>query len=190
MNISDHEATTEIMNGNSNAFSIIVERYKDKGMTLAYRMLNNREDAEEALQDAFLRAYKALPKFEWKSSFSTWFYRILYNVCLSKLSRRKQDSHKNIQELNENEVIQENTFFNPEATFESDAFKQMIQNEMEKLDIQYSTILTLFYIQELSYNEIIDVTGLPLGTIKNRLFRARSILKESLLKHYQDSVEK
>jgi len=73
-----------ILAGEKKAFAELVDRHKDKGMTLAIRMLRNREESEEALQDAFVRAFKALPRFEWKSSFSTWFYRIVYNVCATR----------------------------------------------------------------------------------------------------------
>jgi RNA polymerase sigma factor (sigma-70 family) len=183
---SDHEIALEIKNGNATAYSFIIERYKDKGMSLAYRILNNRQDAEEALQDAFLRAFKALPKFEWKSSFSTWFYRILYNVCLSRVAKKKREYLENIEEIAETEIINHDNYPDTDTIFESSDFKEMLSSEMDKLDSIYSSILTLFYIQELSYTEIVNITGLPLGTIKNRLFRARNLLKDSILKHYQE----
>jgi len=186
MQKSDHEIVTEVLGGRNGSFSIIIDRYKDKGMTLAFRILNNREDAEEALQDAFLRCYKALAQFEWKSSFSTWFYRILYNVCLSKRRGKKEEFLKDFEEISEMEIINHNNYPDADSTLESEDMKKVMQSEMEKLDPVYSSILTLFYVQELSYNEIIDVTGLPIGTIKNRLFRARALLKNSVLKHYQE----
>lgn len=183
---SDHEIVTEIISGKSNLFSAIIDRYKDKGMTLAYRILNNREDAEEALQDAFLRCYKGLSQFEWKSSFSTWFYRILYNVCLSKQKRKKEKFLQDFDEIDETEIEENNNYFDSGMMVDSEDIKNIVQSEMNKLDPAYSAILTLFYVQELSYGEIIEVTGLPLGTIKNRLFRARTLLRKSVMKNYQD----
>src|SRR5579863_4706102 len=84
----DSEIIQRILAGDAHAYAELVNRHKARGMTLALRMLNSREDAEEALQDAFVRAFRALPKFEMKSSFGTWFYRIVFNVCSTALQKR------------------------------------------------------------------------------------------------------
>ena len=86
--MKEHEIIKKILSGDIRTFSLLVERHQSKAMTLALRMLKNREDAEEALQDAFLRVYRALGTFEGKANFSTWFYRIVYNVCASALEKR------------------------------------------------------------------------------------------------------
>ncbi|MGH2569447.1 MAG: sigma-70 family RNA polymerase sigma factor, partial [Bacteroidota bacterium] len=75
----DFEIIQRVLTGEKRSYAVLVDRHKDRAMTLAMRMLKNREDAEEALQDAFIRAFNALPRFERKSSFSTWFYRIVFN---------------------------------------------------------------------------------------------------------------
>src|SRR3989337_1506914 len=89
----DYETIQRILAGEKRAYADLVNRHKDRAMTLALRMLKNREDAEEALQDAFVRAFNALPRFEWKSSFSTWLYRIVYNVCATALGKRADAQH-------------------------------------------------------------------------------------------------
>jgi len=171
----------KVLGGDKRAYAELVDRHKEKAMTLAMRMLKNREDAEEAIQDAFVRAFNALPRFEWKSSFSTWFYRIVYNVCATQLSRRGEDLHvsldtgddEKILELPSGEPV-------PDIQFESNEMEQIVLSEVEKLSPLYGAICTLFFIQDMSYDQIVEVTGLPLGTVKVRLFRGRLILREAV----------
>jgi RNA polymerase sigma-70 factor (ECF subfamily) len=183
MNNRDLEVIQKVLGGEKQAYAELVDRHKDKGMALAMRMLKNREDAEEALQDAFIRAFKALPRFEWKSSFATWFYRIVYNVCASVLT--KKGGAASINREGE-EVAQSLEFASndplPDVEYESNEFQRIVQEETEKLPATYASVLTLFFVQELSYEEIADVMDAPLGTVKNRLFRARSLLRAAVLK--------
>jgi RNA polymerase sigma-70 factor (ECF subfamily) len=167
-----------ILAGEKKAFAELVDRHKDKGMTLAMRMLRNREESEEALQDAFVRAFKALPRFEWKSSFSTWFYRIVYNVCATRLSQRGEDLHvalDHVEEETGTDLTAEEP--RPDEQLLSDEFQSIVRSEIEALPALYSSICTLFFVQEMSYDQIVDVTGLPLATVKVRLFRGRTMLR-------------
>lgn len=148
-------------------------------MTLAMRMLKNREDAEEALQDAFVRAFNALPRFEWKSSFSTWFYRIVYNVCVTALSKRGEEHHTSLDD-EKDEFNPPSEDMLPDMEYESAEFRRIVMDEVEKLPEVYGSTLTLFLVQEMSYEEIMEVTGLPLGTVKVRLFRARMMLRNAV----------
>lgn len=178
MQITDVSLIQRILAGEKKAFAELVNRHKDRGMTLAMRMLKNREEAEEALQDAFVRAFNALPRFEWKSSFSTWFYRILYNVCATQLSKRGEDIHVSI------ESPEGATGFNlpaedllPDEKYESDEFESLVAREIDALPFLYGSICTLFFLQDMSYDQIVEITGLPLGTVKVRLFRGRMLLR-------------
>lgn len=178
----DYQLVQRVLSGERRAFESLIERHKSRSMALAQRMLKNREDAEEALQDAFIRVYKSLHKFEWKSSFSTWLYKIVFNVCSSKLQKSDRENlTRNTLSLEHSEAFDfhgdEPT---PDITCEQREFEQFVREEMENLPLIYSTILTMVVVQELSYEEITEITGLPLGTVKNRLFRARVMLKESL----------
>ncbi|MHB1049541.1 MAG: RNA polymerase sigma factor [Bacteroidota bacterium] len=184
---TDHDIVRRIVAGEQKAYADLVDRHKDRAMTLAVRMLKNRSEAEEALQDSFVRAFRALPAFEWKSSFSTWFYRIVFNVCSSRLSGRKNPTTVSIDdddELKRIEVPSEDEAV--DVHFEMLEFTGIVRQEIEKMDEAYSAILTLFYVQEMSYEEIGSVTGLPLGTVKNRLFRARTLLRSAVLKHFSE----
>ena len=176
------------MDGDQRAYAELVDRHKDKAMTLAMRMLKNRHDAEEALQDAFIRAFRALPSFEWKSSFSTWFYRIVFNVCSSVLSRRGNTTLLSIDEENHEAIKFEipSQYAEPDIEMENKEFSAIVRREIELMDASFSSILTMFFLQEMSYDEIIAVTGLPLGTVKNRLFRARMQLRNAVLRHFSE----
>ena len=157
-------------------------------MTLAVRLLKDHHEAEEALQDAFVRAYRALPAFEWKSSFSTWFYRIVFNVCASRLSRRGETKLLSIERENEDELKLEvpSQDDEPDTELEKKEFSAIVRAEIGRMDSAYASILTMFFLQEMSYDEIISVTGLPLGTVKNRLFRARLQLRTAVLRQFSE----
>lgn len=187
MSPNDQEIVKRVVAGEKKAFAQLVERHKDQAMTLAMRMLKNREESEEAVQDAFLRAFNALPGFEWRSSFSTWFYRIVYNVCSTQLTRRsgrhpvQDDVHPVAEELRDPNPT-------PDMDVESSEFQQIVREEVENLPPAYSSVVTLFFLQEMSYAEIVDVTGMPLGTVKAKLFRARAILKEAMVRRMAEST--
>ncbi|MFA6455707.1 MAG: sigma-70 family RNA polymerase sigma factor [Bacteroidota bacterium] len=188
MKTTDNDIIRRVLDGDQKAYAELVDRHKEKAMTLAMRMLKNRHDAEEALQDAFVRAFRALPGFEWKSSFPTWFYRIVFNVCSTALSKRGEMRFFSIDEEQGDDVKIEvpSDDEEPDIAFESKEFSAIVRKEIETMEESYSTILTLFFLQDLSYEEIVSITGLPLGTVKNRLFRARMLLRTAVLRHFSD----
>ena len=179
---ADEKVIRRILAGEKRAFGELVDRHKDRAMTLAFSMLKNREDAEEALQDAFVRAFHALPRFEWKSRFSTWLYRIVYNVCATALSKRVEGVHLSIDEIDEPKLDVPSEDAPPDAEYESREFQEIVRDEVDKMPEMYAGILTLFLVNDMSYDEIADVTGLPLGTVKVRLFRGRLLLRDAVTK--------
>jgi RNA polymerase sigma-70 factor (ECF subfamily) len=186
----DREIIQQVLDGNVKAFGKLVDRHKTKAMTLAVRILKNREDAEEALQDSFVRAYRALSSFEWKSSFSTWFYRIVYNTCATAAGK-KSGIHSLSIDIEDEDGLRmeiESDELPADMRIESDEFSNILNEEVEKLPIAYGSTFTLFAIQEMSYEEIVQITGLPLGTVKARLFRARAILREAIIKRMEHSL--
>ncbi len=187
---TDQEIIERVLAGDKNAFSELVARHKDRAMTLAIRILKDRQEAEEALQDAFLRAYNALGRFEWRSSFATWFYRIVFNVCSTALSKRSGEIHVSLSE-NEEEMKREVPADDPlpDVQLESSDIREAVLEEIDRLPPSYSSVVTLFFLQELSYEEIVHVTGMPLGTVKARLFRARVILQKALEGRIREHVE-
>src|ERR1700690_3416048 len=149
MPLSDNEIVEKIRGGAKQSFTHLIDRYKDKGMALAVRMLKNQQEAEEALQDAFVRAYNGLQKFEGKAAFGTWFYRILYNVCLTKLGK-KNEEFQFVDYNDEREFELDDSRLMPSfaVQFETHDLIEHIKTVMETLPIRYSTVLSLFYLQE------------------------------------------
>lgn len=187
---SDQEIIQQILAGEKRAYAELVNRHKDKAMTLAMRMLKNRQDAEEALQDAFVRAFNALPRFEWKSSFATWFYRIVYNVCATALGKRGEEIHYSLDD-DESLVQVELTSddFIPDLQLETSEVQRTVLEVIQTLPPKYTGILTMFFIQEMGYDEIVEVTGLPLGTVKVRLFRGRTLLRNAIVDRLGGDLE-
>jgi RNA polymerase sigma-70 factor (ECF subfamily) len=182
--LSDHEIISRVLSGNTRSFADLVERHKDKAMTLAMRMLRNREEAEEAVQDAFVRAFNALGQFEKRSTFSTWLYRILFNVCSTILSKRGEPVESISSEKNGGEREDEIPDFSeiPDSIVEGEEFRRQVIEALNELPPLYSGIATMFYIDDLSYEEIVTITGSPLGTVKARLFRARALLRDGIVR--------
>ena len=186
MPVSDSELIERIRGGEKHIYASLIDRHKDQAMTLAMRILKNREDAEEAAQDAFVRAYYALGKFEGASSFSTWLYRIVYNVCLTRVSRRREE----ILQIEYDDEIDHKerasaTWWSSLASLEQKDMISVIKGIIDAMPAKYSSILSLFYFQELTYEEIVEVTRLPLGTVKVQLFRARTMLHRQLEKELE-----
>lgn len=191
MHDQDYELIQRILGGENKAYAELIERHKDKAMTLALKMLKNRQDAEEALQDAFVRVFHALSRFEWKSSFSTWFYRIVYNVCATELGKRKEQQTVSINDDDETgnalEVVSDE--LPPDVALESSELDSIVLEEIDKLPDAYGPTFALFFVQDMSYDEIVEVTGLPLGTVKARLFRARILLRDAVMRRIGNQRE-
>ncbi len=181
MPISDNQIIEQIRKGGKHHFARLVDRYKDRAFTLAVRMLKDRQDAEEALQDAFMRAYKALDKFEGTAKFGTWFYRIVYNVCLTRLGKRN-DASESLEYDDEQgyDTIDMTSASLLETEIETKDMIRKVKQIVATLPEKYASILSLFYFQELTHEEICEVTQLPLGTVKVHLFRARALLQKRL----------
>jgi RNA polymerase sigma-70 factor (ECF subfamily) len=190
MSDRDKEIVQKVLDGDTQAFGLLVDRHKEKAMTLAVRILRNREDAEEALQDSFVRVYRALSSFEWKSSFSTWLYRIVYNTCATAAGKKNGIHSLSIDVEHEDgsQMEIESDELPADIKLESDELSKILNEEIEKMPVVYGTTFTLFVIQDMSYEEIVQITGLPLGTIKARLFRARAILREAIVKRMDHSL--
>ena len=181
MPLSDSEIIGKILGGARHHYARLIDRYKDRALTLAIRMLKNREDGEEAIQDAFIRAYNGLPKFEGNAKFGTWLYRIVYNVCLTRLGKRRDEFLRIGYDDEEAYGLHETaSFASTEIDIDSREMIALVKRTIDGLPEKYSTVLSLFYFQELSYDEICTVTELPLGTVKVHLFRARTLLQKRL----------
>ena len=182
MTTNDQVYIDKIINGDTNAFSILVERYKDLVYTLAIRMVKHKEEAEEITQDTFIKAFKSIDKFKGDSKFSTWIYRVAYNTCLDVIKKNKRlQSNVPINEYTEHEV---KAIDNALDIMEAKERSVVIKNCIEKLPSEDAFLMTLYYYEELSLDEIADITGLKANNVKVKLFRSRkklaTILKKEL----------
>ena len=168
----------ETINGNTQAFSILIDRYKHMVFTLALKMLKNRENAEEVAQDTFIKAFSSLSTFKGDSKFSTWLYKIAYYGSLDYLKKEKRrlitstiDSDHDIHFSELTTILDQ---------FEIQDRKNMIKQSLDELSSDEAVLVTLHYFEELSLQEISEVINVSSNTIKVRLFRIRKRLAEIL----------
>ena len=191
MTTNDQVYIDKILDGDANAFSVLVDRYKDLVFTLAIRMMKNREEAEEVAQDTFIKTYKSLPKFKGDSKFSTWIYRVAYNTCLDRIKKNKrQQNTVTIDEYTEHQV---KTIDNALDAIEAKERTAAIKACIDLLPSDDSFLLTLYYYEEQSLEEISKIIGLKPNNVKVKLFRSRkklaTILKERLDNEIIESYE-
>ncbi|HEY5686728.1 MAG TPA: sigma-70 family RNA polymerase sigma factor [Yeosuana sp.] len=171
-----------IIEGNSNAFNILVDRYKDLVFSLALKMVKNREEAEEVAQDTFIKVFKSLSQFKGDSKFSTWIYKVTYNTCLDRLKKTKREQQVvSIDDFNTNQI---KSIDNALDKMEDEEREKAIQDCINLLPSDDAFLLTLFYFEEQSLEEIAKVIGLTANNVKVKLFRSRkkltTILRERL----------
>ena len=182
--LSDQEIIDSIRRGNQSDYAIIVDRYKNKAFSLLKRMLKNEQDAEETLQDCFIKAYNSLNNFKGESKFSTWFYRIVYNTALTKLSSKKRRTESEMSSIDEH--------FNLTSDYdlvssERKDLNKFINNLVNQLPEKYATVINLFYLNEMSCEEISKVLDISVSNVKVMLHRSRNALKDYIIKN--DLVE-
>ena len=189
---NDQKIINQILEGDTNAFSVLVDNYKDLVFTLAMRMVKNREEAEEVSQDTFIKVYKSLNKFKGNSKFSTWIYRVAYNTCLDRLKKIKREY--NVVAIDEFTEHQVKTLDNALNQMEEQEHKQKIQECLQLLPSDDSFLLTLYYFEDQSLEEISKVVGITANNVKVKLFRSRkkltSILKDQLEPEIIESYER
>ena len=178
-NLSDQEIIDSVRKGNDSDYSIIINRYKNKAFSMLKRMLKNEFESEEVLQDCFLKAYNSLNAFKGEAKFSTWFYRIVYNTALTRLSSQKRKT--------ETEMTSVEDHFNLESEYRSDEIEkkdvnQLIHDTVNKLPERYSAIITMFYLNEMSIEEISEVMQITVSNVKVMLHRSRNALRDLVLK--------
>lgn len=170
----------KVLEGNTNAFSYIVDRHKDKAFNLAFRICGSREEAEEIIQDSFLKAYRSLGGFKMQSSFATWFYRIVYNTAISNVRIKKKGV------LSLEDFPADATDFIGNNSSEEEAEKEyrsaLLNFALQKIKEEERGLITLFYYEEMSPEEISEVTGISKSNIKVKLFRARQKMLEIIEK--------
>ena len=180
-----------ILNGNLNEFKVLVEMYQKLVVHVVFRLVSRQEDREEICQEVFIKVFRNLSRFKFQSKLSTWIGKIAYTTTINYLRKEKIQGYtenKNSSNNNENEDIYNDPIDtihsndpNPAETIERQDISKLIHDKIKELPKPYQTIITLYHLEQMSYQEIAEIMELPEGTVKSYLFRGRKKLKESLV---------
>ncbi|CAN5372255.1 RNA polymerase sigma factor [soil metagenome] len=168
----------KILQGDPVACRLIIDKYKIFAFNIALKITGNREDAEEITQDSFLKAFKSLSGFNRTSKFSTWLYRITFNMAVSK-TRKKKVFFQDIYYENSSEVKTEVADF-PSEELEKTEIKKILEAAMNQLSQDDNLLLTMYYMEEMSMAEVAEITGLEENNVKVKIHRARKKLHQLL----------
>ncbi len=172
---------TQVLDGNTAAYSTLVEKHKQMVFTIAVKILRNAEDAEEVAQDAFVKAFHALPTFKGDARFSTWLYRIAYNAAISRSRKKKSE----FTAINEEMIDNYTTDRVSRSVDELSRDEQIaaVNALLDKLPEEENLLLTLFYKKEKSIEEISEITGYTVSNVKVKLYRIRKRMYDDLKRH-------
>ncbi|MBV9272101.1 MAG: RNA polymerase sigma factor [Candidatus Eremiobacteraeota bacterium] len=169
----DGELVASALGGNSEAFGTLVERYDRAVYHLAFRTLRDSEEARDVAQEAFFKGYRSLRTFKPGAKFSTWIFAITYHACCDRLARKKRFSNEELPDWADPTP-------GPEQTAIAIDEASRLRLAIEALPEKYRTVITLYHLQGRQYEEIAEVLGLPMGTVKTHLFRAKEHLRRLL----------
>jgi RNA polymerase sigma-70 factor, ECF subfamily len=182
--LDDRAVVARILEGDRDRFGELVARYEKRVINYVYRITHRYEDAHDLAQEIFVKVFLALDRYDPKYQFSTWLFRIAQNSAIDAL-RKKSISEVPIARPTEDEPTGKEREFaddgiSPYRALKNKQLASAIDRAVEKLPIDYRELIQLRHFAELSYEEIATMKKLPLGTVKNKLFRARNLLKDAL----------
>jgi RNA polymerase sigma factor (sigma-70 family) len=190
-NPADKHLVDRVLRGDTRAFGMIIKNTENLVAQIVFKFIPVAEDRKDLAQDIYMKAFHNLAGFKFQSKLSTWIARIAYNSCLSWVEKKKLVLPGN---LHEDEDLYESTsarvykHSSAENNSENNLFQKelsiILRKEIEVLPAIYQTLITLFHHESMTYEELSRITGMPEGTVKSSLFRARKMLKENLLSKY------
>ena len=181
--LSDERLVELSLDGDEGAFGVLVRRYQRRLTAFLSQLVGDMELARELSQEAFVRAWSALERFNPKYRFSTWLFRIAHNLGIDQLRRRRlltTPLYRTDSEGDEVEVVVPDLDKDPLGHLENRALASELREVIDGLRPEYRELVLLRHFGGLSYQEIADFTEMPLGTVKNKLFRAHSVLRKAL----------
>ena len=192
-NTTDQNLVERVLSGDNNAFAIIVKKTENLVAKIVFDTIANEGDRKDIAQDIYLKAFQKLSTFKFQSKLSTWIAQISYNTCIDHLRKKKfvllepseteySSGDEMLDVINASKGIITNE---TDRTIIEKDFAEIVRVGIDKLPVIYKTLITLYHVEELSYEEISVITDLPAGTVKSYLFRARKQLKNDLLLQYK-----
>ena len=178
--MEEKELVRQSKEGNEEAFASLVKKYKTKVFNLAWSLTRDRETADDLAQEAFIKAYISLPKFQFKSEFGTWLYRITVNHVKDYLRKKSKMSKMLFEKMKEMPLVQESEMMKKEKEQISEQRRKLVRQGLQTIPEKYQIILSLRDIQGFSYEEITEILKISPGTVDSRLHRARKMLRKKL----------
>jgi len=177
----EQKVITDVLNGDIDRYEVLVHRYQGQIINYVYRMVGNFEDASEIAQEAFIKAFTALHSYNNAYKFSTWLYRIASNTAIDFLRKKRLQTVSMEGNFSEDYVPQyKSNELTPLEEMEKERVMNLLSDAVLQLPPEYREVIVLYHINGVPYEEIATITTLPLGTVKNRIFRARQMLKKVL----------
>jgi RNA polymerase sigma-70 factor, ECF subfamily len=174
------------------AFRELIDDHRDRVFNITYRMLGNRAEAEDVAQEVFITVFKTIESFREESKFSTWLYRVTVNHCKNRIKYLARRHDRDRDELDETSQAQNGAVTgapvraaNPDKALASAQMEKLLQAAIKELDDDQRVVVILRDVEELSIEEICEITGLPDGTVKSRLHRARLVLRKKMQRHVE-----
>jgi RNA polymerase sigma-70 factor (ECF subfamily) len=171
---SDEFIVNQIAAGQKDLFRLLVRRYQRSVYGMGISFFRNAEDASDFVQEVFLKVYRSLSRFEERSRFSTWLYKIAYNTAINGVNRRKE--YWSLAEAD----VEPSDGDTPERLMIRAAAREAVLASLQELPERYRVCVDLFFFYDRSYREIEAVTGFPVNTIKSHVYRAKKLLREKL----------
>jgi len=173
---NDQLIVSQIVSGQKDLFRLLVRQYERAVYGMGISFFRNREDASDFTQEVFLKAYRSLSRFEGRSRFSTWLYKVAYNTAINEVNRRKE--YRSLADEDADKIL--NYGDTPERAAIRGAIKETVKAALDDLPERFRICVDLFFFYDRSYQEIEAITGFPVNTIKSHVFRAKKLLREKL----------
>ena len=177
---TDNQLVERVLQNDSRAFTLLVLRYQHKVLGLISRFVKDPHEAEDVAQEAFIKAYRALPSFRGESAFYTWLYRIAVNSAKNYLVSRGRRPPSTDVDMDDAELIDDTSTLRdvetPDATMEKEDLQRIINKAIDNLPEELRTAFTLREFSGLSYEDITEIMDCPVGTVRSRIFRAREAI--------------
>lgn len=171
----DFSLIKSALNGNKKSFGILVSFYKAKILSIGKRFFHNDADAEDFVQDVFIRVYLNLDTFRGESLFSTWLMKLAYTTAINSIKTKKESN-----QLEDEEIIPDSKILSPENQHLAHLARRAIRNAIKELPEKYSVCIEMYFFYDISYRDISEITEFPINTVKSYIFRAKKMLKEKL----------